>query len=96
MSEAIYIGNGVEFTYPSGDKVMKVQLDLTELSRKKEEYAEFVKEVEFKDGTHRLLNIVVSPMKQENQKKWKTHTVKVDTYKKREEREEEPSDDVPF
>jgi len=95
-TENIYIGSATTFTMKSGDEIIKVQLDLTDLARRKGEYEEFVKTVEFKDGPHRLLNIVVAPMKPENQKKWKTHSVKIDTYKKPEERDVDQSEDPPF
>ena len=95
-TDSIYIGSATTFKMKSGDEIVKVQLDLTEMSKRKGEYEEFVKTVEFKDGPHRLLNIIVAPMKPENQKKWKTHSVKVDTYKKPDEKDESQERDGTF
>jgi len=95
MSESIYVGSGKLVQREGRDPFMVVQLDLTELGAKKGQYEEFVKKVKFRDGEHRLLNLIVAPMKPENQKEWKTHSVKIDTWKpepKGEESQELPDE----
>jgi hypothetical protein len=95
MQNSIYVGSGKIVHREGKEDFMVVQLDLTELAAKKKDYEEHVKKIQFKDGEHRLLNLIVAPMKQENQKPWKTHSVKVDTYK-RDEADQTPADDLPF
>ena len=95
MKESIYVGSGKIVKREGKEDMIVVQLDLTELAAKKPEYEEFVKLVNFRDGEHRLLNLIVAPMKPENQKPFKTHSVKVDTYK-RDEADQRPVDDLPF
>jgi hypothetical protein len=95
MSESIYVGSGKIVQREGKESFMVVQLDLTELAANKPKYEEFVKKVQFKDGEHRLLNLIVAPMKPENQKTWKTHSVKIDTWKP-EPKGEENQDEIPF
>jgi hypothetical protein len=95
MSESIYVGSGKIVQREGKESFMVVQLDLTELGAKKGQYEEFVKVVKFKDGEHRLLNLIVAPMKLENQKTWKTHSVKIDTWKP-EPKGEESQEEIPF
>ena len=95
MQNSIYVGSGKVVKRDGKEDFLVVQLDLTELAAKKGDYEEFVKKVKFKDGEHRLLNLIVAPMKLENQKPFKTHSVKVDTYK-RDEADQRPMDDLPF
>lgn len=95
MQNSIYVGSGKVVKREGKEDFLVVQLDLTELAAKKGDYEEFVKKVKFKDGEHRLLNLIVAPMKPENQKPFKTHSVKVDTYK-RDEADQRPVDDLPF
>lgn len=78
--ESIYVGNAKEIQRDGKDSFLSVQVDLTVLQDKMIEIDPYIKKVKFKDGEHRLLNLVVFPLKPENRTEYKTHSVKVDKY----------------
>ena len=95
MNDPIYVGSGRIVKRDGKEDMIAVQIDLTELAAKKALYEPYVKTITFRDGPHRLLNLVVAPMKPENQKEYKTHSVKVDTWVKPLP-EDESQDEIPF
>lgn len=81
----MYVGNGRIGKFDS----INVQLDLTALGEYiKGDAASKVKEWTDKQGkVHKTINLVVAPMKEENQTEYKTHSVKIDTWKPDKNRE---------
>jgi hypothetical protein len=81
MSEnKMYIGNGRIGKFDS----INVQLDLTQLWEYTQGEAKSkIKEWKDKSGkVHKCIDIVISPMKEENRTEYKTHSVKISDYEK--------------
>jgi len=76
----LYVGNAQ--TLPKGG--LKIQLDLTKLwEYTKGEAAIKIKEWKDKDGnSHKGIDLVIFPLKEENQTQYRTHSVKIDTWEK--------------
>lgn len=90
-NEKMYVGNGRIGKFDS----INVQLDLTALGEYiKGDAIGKVKEWTDKQGkVHKTINLVVAPMKEENQTEYKTHSVKIDTWEKSQGKANE---DIPF
>lgn len=78
MDDKIYVGSGKEMVRDGKEPYYRVQVELTEIKAKAMEH---VKKVQFRDGEHTLINLVLAPMKHENRKEYRTHSLKVDTWK---------------
>lgn len=78
-----YCGNGREITTSTGKTGLKIELDLTELGAfLKDTGDEFTRTWKGRDGTeHRCIRLELWPMKPENVTEYKTHSLKVDTWK---------------
>lgn len=90
-NEKMYVGNGKLGKFDS----ITVQLDLTQLWEYTQGEAKSkIREWKDKDGNiHKTINLVVAPMKEENQTQYKTHSVKIDTWEKSQGKTNE---DIPF
>ena len=93
--EALYVGGAIEIQRDGKPPFIKVDLDMTELERKLD-MAAHSRTISFRDGPHSLISLIVAPMKQENQKPYKTHSVKIDTWKPIKKQELTPDEDLPF
>ena len=78
--ESIYVGSAKQVQFGDKEPFLNVQIDLTVIKDRMIEIEQYIKKVNFKDGEHKLLNIVVAPMKPENRTEYKTHYVKVDKF----------------
>lgn len=80
MSETnhIYVGNGLYVIRDGREPYFRVQVDLTKI---KHEAMSHTRKVQFNDGEHVLINLILAPMKTENQNQYKSHSLKVDTWK---------------
>ena len=98
MAEAkqLYIGSG--HVIQKGG--LKIQLDLTELGEYLRGDAKHkVREWKDKNGKiHKSIDIAVFPLKEENQSKYRTHSVKIDMWEKPESPsiDKDETDDIPF
>lgn len=90
-NEKMYVGNGKIGKFDS----ITVQLDLTQLWEYTQGEAKSkIREWTDKEGkVHKTINLVVAPMKEENQTQYKTHSVKIDTWEKSQGKTNE---DIPF
>lgn len=83
--ESIYVGSAVEKQTAGGKIGIILDLDLTELraALNKPEIASLVREWESKkDGTkHSCIKLAIWPLQPQNVTEYKTHSVKVNTWK---------------
>lgn len=81
IKEQFYIGSAKVKDY-NGDKMVQISISLTELNKFREnpEY----KKAKYKDKNgNEYLKLVAFPLKPENVKDWRTHSVKLDTYEQK-------------
>jgi hypothetical protein len=78
MSEHIYVGSGLRVERDGREPYYRVQVDLTKI---KTDAMQHTRKIEFRDGEHIMVNLILSPMKPENCDKYKDHSLKVDTWK---------------
>jgi hypothetical protein len=80
----VYVGNGKMIQLPSGAVGMKVQVDLTELeiALSRDDVQESLRKWKDKTGKeHEAIGLVIWPLREGNANEYKTHSVKVDTWK---------------
>jgi len=79
----MYVGNAKEVTTSAGNVGLRLDLDLTALGQYvRGDAAEFVREWTDRDGNKRKsLKLSIWPLKSENVTEYRTHSVKVDTFK---------------
>lgn len=89
--DKMYIGNGRKGKFES----INVQLDLTKLWEYTQGEAKSrIKEWKDKNGkVHKSIDLQVSPLKPEHCTEYQTHSVKINTYEKPEQKQE---DQTPF
>ena len=82
-NESMYCGNAKEMTTARGGVGIKLELDIDELGRHLREGAkEFIREWTDRQGVrHRTIKLAIWPMKPENVTEYRTHSVKIDTWK---------------
>lgn len=87
-SKKMYVGSGMKLPKDG----FKIQLDLTDLfGFTQGEAKEFINSYKDKNGKeHKTINIVAFPMKEENQTKYRTHSVKIDDWKPEAKKEDPP------
>ncbi|MBK9723370.1 MAG: hypothetical protein IPO78_17540 [Saprospiraceae bacterium] len=93
--KSLYVGSGQKIPKEG----IKIQLDLTQLwEYTKGEAALKIKEYKDKNGkVHKTIDLVIFPLKEENQNQYRTHSVKIDTWEKPTNEAKEQSDnDMPF
>jgi hypothetical protein len=80
QTESLYVGSAKEIQRNDREPFLKVEIDLGDLRDKLKE--EHKRVWTAKDGTvHKVVTLIVAPMKPENRTEWKTHSVKIDTWK---------------
>ena len=80
QTESLYVGQAKEIVRDGREPYIRVDLDLTELEAKMDE-SHIRKWSSQKSGEHRTIALIVAPMKPENRTEYKTHSVKIDTWK---------------
>ena len=76
----LYVGSAKEVIRDGREPYLRVEIDLGDLREKLEEQHKRVWTA--KDGTvHKVVTLIVAPMKPENRTEYKTHSVKIDTWK---------------
>ena len=78
--ESLYVGQAKEIIRDGREPYIRLELDLTELKAKIQE-AHIRKWSSQKSGEHRTIALIVAPMNPENRTEYKTHSVKIDTWK---------------
>lgn len=93
----LYVGSAKEIKREGKEPIIKVELDLTSFEKLFDASAHS-RTVGFRDGSHMLVSLIVAPLKTENQTKYRTHSVKIDTWKKDVEQDvnQDNGEDVPF
>ena len=83
QQESMYCGNAKEMTTATGKVGIKLQLDIDDLGRHLREGAkEHIREWTDRSGNrHRTIKLAIWPMKPENVTEYRTHSVKIDTWK---------------
>ena len=77
--ENLYVGNGKRVEWEGGDDYYRVELDLTELKEKMEDA--HLRVWTGRDGReHKVIKLILAPMKPENCTEWKDQTLKIDTF----------------
>jgi hypothetical protein len=77
--EHLYVGQAKEIQRDGREPFLRVEIDLGELRTKLME--EHKRKWTAKDGTvHKVVALIVAPMKPENRTEYKTHSVKIDTF----------------
>ena len=81
--ESMYCGNAKEMATARGGVGIKLELDIDELGRHLREGAkEHIREWTDRSGNrHRTIKLAIWPMKPENVTEYRTHSVKIDTWK---------------
>ena len=81
--ESMYCGNAKEMATATGKIGIKLELDIDELGRHLREGAkEHIREWTDRIGNrHRTIKLAIWPMKPENVTEYRTHSVKIDTWK---------------
>ena len=77
----LYVGGAKRMTSNHGGEWLKIELDLTDLERLQspDHIRTWTRK---KDGTeHRVITLVCAELREENKKEWKTHSLKIDTFK---------------
>lgn len=95
--KTLYVGSAMQI--PKGGT--KVQLDLTDLwEYTKGEASHKIRTWKDKTGKeHKTIDLVIFPMKEENQRQYATHSVKIDMWEKSKQDEDVKivsKDDTPF
>lgn len=95
--KTLYVGSAMQI--PKGGT--KVQLDLTDLwEYTKGEASHKIRTWKDKTGKeHKTIDLVIFPMKEENQRQYATHSVKIDMWEKPQaevQNQKVTNDDIPF
>ncbi len=92
--EPMYVGNGKEVETKSGLRFMRVELDIDQLGEHlRGAGKEFIRTWHDRSGTeHRTISLDVMPLKEPTQ--YRTHSVKIDTWKPDPDRKPAPKSDA--
>ena len=80
----IYVGNGIERVRKTGDKYIVASVCIDDVENIPEQYITKSK------GGKRYVKLLINPYKDGPNQYGNTHSIKVDTYKKDENKENEP------
>jgi hypothetical protein len=79
QTESLYVGQAREIKRDGREPFLRVEIDLGDLREKLQE--QHKRKWTAKDGTvHKVVALIVAPMKPENRTEYKTHSVKIDTW----------------
>jgi hypothetical protein len=79
QTESLYVGSAKEVHRDGREPFLRVEIDLGDLRDKLQESHK--RKWTARDGTvHKVVALIVAPMKPENRTEYKTHSVKIDTW----------------
>jgi hypothetical protein len=76
--ESLYCGDGKEIQRQDKPPYLRVSLNLDELQAK---LGDHFRTVNFKSGPARIVTLICAPLKPENVTQYRTHSLKIDTWK---------------